>query len=659
MYQLKDLLLFSYLIVLITGAAVNIPTKSGWTSSASKSVYSRALGPPVGVDTITVPYVPKSPLFPKFVDPKMMISKKTDLLNNLFNGLGPVYPMNFKPFIPYSATRPSLVSTPTQMQQLLNALGQNSVDEGNGPYKRGALGPFGGKPFGPMGAKPFGPMGPKPFGPMSKFGSKFGSTSKFGPMSKFSSFNTEPDYDMSSDYSRKRRSTDESSVAKLRSIMDDSKPETKSLGPPPPYPTLAPISEESEDEVNVLLKKMGSATAPKQYLPGFFGPVVDPSMFIAKKSAFLDTLFKNLATSTTPSPLPTEAETSTTKSTIVPPDFWFPTSIIPGPTEYDDKVQEFLNKLFESLKLNKTATSETEGALKNDFARSSELDEDAVQSKIARSIEDVSSINAAKDEIIDTILAELGDLKTNMVSTMNDLITYEKSVSTMSAKKPFKSFGPGMWPKPTPSGMLPFQQKMAVLSRVFDMLTDLQKNITLAIQNAVKAKMGSANVPDGSAGINYPFNFNDAYPFANNIPINMSLLDAIKQRLDSLEYGMPISYNPSFNKYESKVARTLSKTPTSFWVSSPEDAAGIKRQVDSDTESLISKDKSDQKQQARSVKMQMHQGYQSLPDGAIESVQAGGGSVPGHQGGGIKLLIQMPVLPNIQVPDLQNNNYEN
>ena len=53
---------------------------------------SRGLGPPPvsGIGTITVPYKPKSPMFPKFVDPKMMISKKTDLLSNLFGGLGPV-----------------------------------------------------------------------------------------------------------------------------------------------------------------------------------------------------------------------------------------------------------------------------------------------------------------------------------------------------------------------------------------------------------------------------------------------------------------------------------------------------------------------------------------------------------------------------------------
>lgn len=37
MFLLKDLLLFSYLTVLVAGAAVKIPTKTPWTSSASKS----------------------------------------------------------------------------------------------------------------------------------------------------------------------------------------------------------------------------------------------------------------------------------------------------------------------------------------------------------------------------------------------------------------------------------------------------------------------------------------------------------------------------------------------------------------------------------------------------------------------------------------------
>ncbi|CAK9803103.1 hypothetical protein ANTPLA_LOCUS3452 [Anthophora plagiata] len=621
MVLLKGLLVFSYLIVLTASAAVKAPAATApWANFASKYAYARALGPPIsGMDTISVPYMPKSPFFPKFVDPKMMISKKTDMLNNLFGSGGPVYPMGFKPFMPYGSGA-SLYSTGDEAQ-LLNSLSKSEMDDGYSPYKREIFGPSGSKPFGPM-------------------------SFKFGPKSQFSSVNTIPDYNVKDKYSRRKRSTDDSSIMKLRSIMD-SKPETKNLGPPPPYPTLPSISEEPEEDVNVLLKKMGGPTAPKQYLPGMFspfgpfaplepvGPMMDPSMFIAKKSAFLDTLFKTLAT-TTPSPTSTEAPT--TKSTIVPPDFWLPSSVIPNPSEYTDKVGEFLDKLFESLKLNKTMTTSSDDSMnvKNDLVRSVKPDGDNAQVKIARSVDDLSSINAAKDTIVDSILSELSDLKTNMVSTMNDLISYQQSAS-MSSKKPFKPFAPGMWPKPAAGGMIPFQQRMAVLSQVFDMLTDLQKNITLAIENMIKPKMGSTDTSEGVFNTNYPVT-NDVFSNANGMPINMSLADAIKYKLDALDYEMPLSYYPSFGEFGPKVARTLPKTPASFWVSYPEDTANMKRAVDSDSESLANGENVNQKQEARSVKMQIHQGYQSLPPGSVEFMQAGGGSMPGHQGGGIKLL---------------------
>ncbi|XP_076623706.1 uncharacterized protein LOC143343071 isoform X1 [Colletes latitarsis] len=614
----KRLIFFSCLIVLTASAAIKTPNGAAWANFASKPVYSRAIGPPIsGMNTITVPYMPKSPLFPKFVDPKMMISKKTDLLSNLFGGLGPAYPMGFKPFMPYTASGSTLYSAADEAQ-LLDSLSKSNMEDNSISYKRGIFGPFSSKPFGPMSPK---------FGPM-------------GPMSQFSDFSTVPDYSMKGDFSRKRRSTDESSLTKLRSIMDGGKPETKDLGPPPPYPTLAPISEESEDEVNLLLQKMGTATAPKQYLPGMFspfGPMVDPSMFIAKKSAFLDTLFKNLATST-PSPISTEA--STTKSTIVSPDFWFPSSMIPSPGEYSGKVNDFLDKLFESLKLNKTMITSESESTKSDLARSTESDEGATEAKIVRSVDDLSSINAAKDTIVNSILSELGDLKSNMVTTMNDLVAYEKSASAMSPKKSFKPFAPGMWPKPTVDGTLPFQQKMAILSQVFDMLSELQKNITLAVQSAIKAKMASAITSKGTMNANYPLTSNDFLSTTGSMPIDMNFLDAIKSKLGTLDYDTPVSYGLSPNKFGPKMARTLGKSPASFWVSYPADATTAgKRQVDSDSEPLMNEESnSGQKQETRGVKMQMHQGYQSLPAGSIESVQAGGGSTPEHQGGGIKLF---------------------
>nr|XP_033340567.1 uncharacterized protein LOC117228723 isoform X1 [Megalopta genalis] len=614
MFLVKSFSLFSCLIVLTAGAAVKTPAGAPWAKYASKPVYSRALGPPPStMDTITVPFMPKSPFFPKFVDPKMMISKKTDLLSNLFGGLGPVYPMGpaypFKPFMPYTDTVPTLYSIGSE--ESLSSLDKSKMEDANVPYKRGIFGPF-------IPPKPFGPMGPK-FGSMS-------------PMSQYSDLNTIPNYGIKDNFSRKRRSVDEPSLTKLRSIMDVGKPATKNLGPPPPYPTLAPISEESEDDINLLLQKIGSATAPKEYLPGMFGPfspfapMMDPSMYMAKKSTFLDTLFKNLATSTPAPEVATEVPTA--KSTIVPPSFWYPSSIIPSPTEYNSKVEDFLNKLFDSLKLNKTAAASDSDttSMKSEFLRSVKLDEDDAQVKVARSIEDLSSINAAKDAIVDSIMSELGDLKTNMVTTMNDLVAYQKSTSTTAGKKPFKPFTPGMWPgmKPPIDGTLPFQQKMAVLSQVFDMLSDLQKNITLAVQNVVNSKMGSSGISNSAL-------VNNAMP---TMPMNLGLLDALKSKLSTFDYQVPTTYAAASDKFGINMVRSLQKTPGSFWVTYPEE----KREVDSNAKPVIDEDSSAIHKETRGVKMQMHQGYQSLPAGSVETVQAGGGSTPDHQGGGIKLF---------------------
>ncbi|XP_006624373.1 uncharacterized protein LOC102680871 [Apis dorsata] len=601
----KDLIFLSSLIFLKVSAAFKIPTGSPWINIAPKSVYTRALGPISEMDTITVPYISKFPFFPKFVDPKMMISKKTDLLTNLFGNLGSAYPMSFKSFIPYTISGSSIYNTVDEPQ----LLGKNNVDDDTYSYKRGIFNPFSFKSFDPM-------------------------NSKFESTSQFSNLNTLPDYSMKNDFSHKKRSVDKSSVSNLKSIMNNNKSETKDLGFSSLYPTLAPIFEEPEEYINT--KKIQSTTVPKQYLSGMFepydligtfDPMVDPSMFIIKKSAFLDNLFKNIAITT---PL-TSTETPTTKNTIVPSDFWLPSGI-PNPIVYNEKVIKFLNRLFENLKLNKTMTFNDDNMnVDKNVARSIVSDENNTQVKITRSVEDLSSINAAKDSIVNNILSELSDLKSNMITTMNDLISYEKSITSLSPTKSSKSFDPSSWSKSLVNGVFPFQQKMAILSQVFDMLTNLQKNITLEIQNVIKTKIIS---PERFFNANYPI-INDV--FSNDMPINMSLLDAIKYKLDTLNYGMPVSYIPSFDKFGSKMIRTLLENPP-FWISYPKNIANIKQEVKSDIESLMNKENNFNQKQTRSVKMQIHQGYQSLPIGSIESVQTDRKSVSEHQGEEIKLF---------------------
>ncbi|XP_018407206.1 PREDICTED: uncharacterized protein LOC108783196 isoform X1 [Cyphomyrmex costatus] len=586
--------------------------------------------------------MPKSPFTPKFVDPKAFISKKTDMLSNLFGGIGPVtYNVaDTKPIIPYGIS--GLASDNTDSANAFNKRAmlqddREKIIDGSSMSKRGMFGPF----------------APK-FGPMSSVGSISPMGPKFGPITPFSS-ETMPDFMGKTPFSRRRRSIEvPSSADNINTISDSSS-----------YPKI----------VESMSATKPAAGVPKEYLPGMFGsfgpggpfapsssfgPVVDPSAVISKKSEFLDTLFKNLATSTPAS----TTEVPTPKSTIVPPSFWIPSSVIPGSTEYTQKVSDFLDKLFDSINVTASEVSDDSDS-KSDFLRSLKPD-DSSSDKIARSLDDASSIAAAKDAIVDTILSELGNLKGDMIATLNDLIAYEKNAAAVAAtaKKPFKPFS-GAFPfaKPTIDPTLPFQQRMTVLSQVFDMLTELQRNISVVAKNAIATNVSAPDNPELPKT-----------PLANGAvgasPINNTLLNAILKKISTMDTATPASYSASYPasysvdpiKENSIMSRALSKGPTSFWLSYPESSApAVKRQTDDDSLPFFGyendNDRHDHSQYRRGVQMKMHQGYQSLPAGSVESVQAGGGSTPGHQGGGIKLLIQMPKLPNSQPPGFQSINY--
>ncbi|XP_011049707.1 PREDICTED: uncharacterized protein LOC105143234 [Acromyrmex echinatior] len=631
-------LLLSTCLAFVASLTLALPPGAPWTNFASKPVYSRALGPPGGIDTISIPYMPKSSFMPKFVDPKAFISKKTDMLSNLFGGIGPVaYNVaDTKPIIPYGVSGPTSdnIDSANALFNKRDMLqdGKEKIIDSSNMYKRGMFGPFAPK-FGPMG--PINPTGPK-----------------FGPFTPFSS-ETIPDFMDKASFSRRKRSIEVPSSAENVNTIPGSLS----------YPKV----------VEGISATKPAAGVSKEYLPGMFGPfgpggsftpsssfgpVVDPSAIISKKSEFLDTLFKNLATSTPAS----TTEVPTPKSTIVPSSFWIPSSVIPGPTEYTQKVSDFLDKLFDSINVTALEASD-DSDTKSDFLRSLKPD-DSSSDKIARSLDDASSIAAAKDTIIDTILSELGNLKGDMIATLNDLITYEKSATAAAAKakKPFKPFS-GAFPfaKPTIDPTLPFQQRMTALSQVFDMLTELQRNISVVAKNAIATNASTPDNPELSK-----------VPLANAVeasPINNTLLNAILKKISTVDSATPTSYSASYPVYSadpikenSIMSRALSKEPTSFWVSYPESSApAVKRQIDDDSLPYFGyendNDRHDHSQYRRGVQMQMHQGYQSLPAGSVESVQAGGGSTPGHQGGGIKLLIQMPKLPNSQAPGFQSINY--
>ncbi|KAI4492834.1 hypothetical protein M0804_002625 [Polistes exclamans] len=462
-----------------------IPPSAPWASFASKSVYSRSLGPPVpgvsGFSTISIPYMSKSPFFPKFVDPKDMISKKTDLLSNLFGGIGTV---------PLAADSSKLL--PSSFLQYPTVDDQSDSAE----TKLNDI------------AQLYG---------ISKFKSPLLPSQETKRSTTLLANDPEPS-------SKDTASSDKTEVKDPNSSTsdNDSKPEE---------------SETPEDKINLDKLKV------KEYLPGMFSPfAVDPSVFIDKKYSFLDTLFKNLATSTA---APIFAET-TPKSTIVPPEFWIPSSPFADPTEYNDKISSFLDKLFENLTLNKTnAEDETSSPVS--------------APRVARSIEDVSSILAAKDAFVDSILMQLSSLKDEMISVLNDTIAYQKSSSVSSPMVPKKPFLPSMWMKPTADTMLLYKQKMQFLDQMFDMLLELQKNVSANILETVKSELSTQSDVQPPNFIDEPL-----APTDDNL-LNQSLLDVIKQSL-----AQSIQYPAAASKGAGKKVARSTPSATSFWVSYPE-----------------------------------------------------------------------------------------
>lgn len=417
----------------------------------------------------------KSPLFPKFVDPKVMISKKTDLLNNLFGGMGTV---------PWAADSSKLLpNSPFQY---------STPDEGSDSAE-----------------------------------TKMNDIAQLYGVSKFKS--TLP----SQEAKRSATLLADDPESPSKGTASNDKTEVKD----PNSPTSA---DDSNPENSQTVEKVSNKV--KEYLPGTFSPfAMDPSMFIEKKYSFLDTLFKNLQTSST-TPSSTEP---TPKSTIVPPEFWIPSSVIVSPMEYNEKVSAFLDKLFENLTLNKTETEdETSSTISG--------------TRVARSIEDVSSIIAAKDAFVDTILLQLSDLKNEMISVLNDTLAYQKSsiVPSPISKKPFL---PGMWMKPTVDTMLPLKQKMAFLDQMFDMLLDLQKNVSANLLETIKSEL---NVQNDAQSLNLT---DEPLTNTDDNLLNESLLDAIKQSLaQNVQYPADASKGPI-----RKVARST-PSATSLWVAYPE-----------------------------------------------------------------------------------------
>lgn len=464
---------------------------------------------------------------------------------------------------------------------------------------------------------------------------------------------------------------------------------------PPPAPTVKPTIVPPGFWVPTTVIKPA----------GLFGPavpVVDPAQFVDKKTAFLNKLFSTLNITVTPAPVTT------------------PEPTLDPVTEYQQKVADFLDKLFTAIINNEsddTTAARRELAagdkttaedLKNFQGTVNGVDDTTtnIQSKPdtpetskcgpfkRRSVDTaddtsttaqqlpVDTLLSAKDKVVDTIIAEMGGIKNNILDTLAELLAKQKAAAVTPApapapKKPGPPFGPGgpfgiggsfgPWaklaaatttPKPTPDPE-PFQKKVEFLGQVFDTLTKLEKDVTEALNQAVieAAAVKAAATPTTPE--------TKPTAAASHTKNGTDLIDLIRSKLIELANSSKPSETPGqatlsqVPKYARAIKPTLpdpapATVDPAFWT--PDTAAGVPvgpayyvGKTQSFLNNLFSRklatageDETAAANKVRSIKMAVHQGYQSLPPGTEELVQAGGGSTPEqHEGGGIKLQVRI------------------
>ena len=482
---------------------------------------------------------------------------------------------------------------------------------------------------------------------------------------------------------------------------------------PPPAPTLKPTIVPPGFWVP------STVTKPT----GLFGPsvpVVDPAQFIDKKTAFLNKLFSTLNITVTPAPVTT------------------PEPTLDPVTEYQQKVADFLDKLFsaiinngsddttaatralaagekaiaeEDLQNFQGAVNEVEDSTTNFESKSDSQKAHKCCPFMRRSVDTAGDTSAqqlpvdallnAKDKVVDTIITEMSGIKNNILETLAELVAKQKEAAATQPpppalkKKPGPPFGPGgpfgvggpfgiggpfgmggprgklatttTTPKPTPDPE-PFQKKVEFLGQVFDTLISLEKDVTDALNQAMieaaAAKIAAATTP---ATPTTPETKPTAA--ASQSKNGTYLMDLIRSKLIELantskpsEFTEQATLSQQVPKYARAIKTTLSDpAPTivdpSFWI--PDTAAGVPvgpGYYMGKTQSFLSKlfanklatagdDEMAAANKARSIKMAVHQGYQSLPPGTEEVLQAGGGSTPEkHEGGGIKLQVRIRIV---------------
>ncbi|PNF16386.1 hypothetical protein B7P43_G10494 [Cryptotermes secundus] len=711
------------------------PSSAGDINSVYSAVPSKLATNPMSPFLSLKPFLPVKPtIVSPFVDPNIFIGKKAALLNNLFgSGIAPApagMPFFFPPWISggvisppgFFAEKKTLLGTAVDSDASSSSLdSKRALTEPEPEHEatvsaqpRLVIGPP--SIWGPPAAvTPTVKPTIVPPGYWSPFADGSSAAGPVPPVvdpsvfldkkTKFLSelFNSLSATPSTSEVSARAIATDESTTDPLQAVPPNFWLQfIPAFATPPPAPTVKPTIVPPGFWVPSVVTKPA----------GFFGPsvpVVDPAQFIDKKTAFLKTLFSTLNITVTPAPVTT------------------PEPTLDPVIEYEQKVAEFLDKLFTAIINNDSAGATAKRDLagadetaakgeKNFLGKENEVYDSTRNAKsktdaqatdetgdfTRRSVDtanDTSSVGAqqlpvdallsAKDKVVDTIIAEMGGIKNNILATLAELITKQKEAAATPPptpapkKKPGPSFGPGgpfgfggpfsPWakvalttttPKPTPDPE-PFQKKVEFLSQVFDTLTKLEKDVTEALSQAVSEAAAAATTTTTSIPTTP-----ETKPIVptSQVTNGTKLIDLIRSKLIELanssahsqtsEQGSLMQQVP---KYARAIKPTLTEpVPTivdpSFWI--PDTAAGAVVGPDyyiGKTQSFLSKlfaskaaktgddDQASTDNKARSIKMAVHQGYQSLPPGSEELLQAGGGTTPQkHEGGGLKLQIKVP-----------------
>ncbi|XP_067001264.2 uncharacterized protein [Anabrus simplex] len=381
---------------------------------------------------------------------------------------------------------------------------------------------------------------------------------------------------------------------------------------------------------------------------------IDPSVFINKKAQFLDSLFNSLdipskIDATTQAP--TQTTSKTTEATVETSDtdnsvlaFLIERLILSA--DPGNNVSKRNNVHEEENTHSKDVSSEEDfGDSDNNLStRSLKKTEDPVLS--------TSPLLVAKDKVANSIIAELGGIKNEMMTTVEEILKQKKDMAEQAAavnpfssygmKSPYgfgggKMFGAGMkgagkkgetaaadgkkkmgapyggkfpfWAptpatKPTPDPTAPLQERLDFLNQVFEMLTKLQEDVSSAVNEATIESTPQTTVS--------PLDENDVISILRKM---------IMQQKNSTKTGKNKLSPRDLSSEHNIHPATTNPLPPNV----------VPELINDDTKT-------------RSIKMAVHQGYQSLPPGTEEIIETGGGSeVDNHEGGGLKLQIKVPV----------------